>query len=48
MNAAVAHLCAVAKNECGNAHAPRDRRPVLGDDYIIRENALKPEELVGC
>jgi len=34
MNAAEAHPCAVAENECGNAHAPRDGRRVLGDDYL--------------
>ena len=48
MNAATAHPCAVAKNEYGNPHAPRDRRRVLGDDYLFWENALKPEELAGC
>jgi len=30
MNAASAHPCAEAENECGIPHAPRDGRRVLG------------------
>ena len=48
MNAAAAHLSAVAKNECGSPHAPRDRRRMLGDNYLFWEKAVKREELAGC
>src|ERR1700690_2837548 len=43
MSAAPAHPWAAAKNECENPHAPRDMRRVGGGDYLVGENALKPE-----
>ena len=36
MNAAAAHVRAVARNECEYPHAPRNRRRVLGEGYFSR------------
>jgi hypothetical protein len=38
MNAATAHPCTEAKNECGNPHAPLDKRRVLGEENSLAEN----------